>query len=51
MKQRFLAALYRYHAELPAGHADNTHCRVLKLADKPSCLGGEDKRDKRTVMG
>jgi hypothetical protein len=27
------------------------HCRVLKLADKPSCLGGEDKRDKRKVMG
>ena len=20
-----------------------THCRVMKLADMPSCLGGEDK--------
>ncbi len=33
------------------GGRDNLHCRVLKLADKPSCLGGEDKRDKRKVMG
>ena len=32
-------------------HGDKLYCRVLKLADKPSCLGGEDKRNKRTVMG
>gem|GEM_PF-3927593 len=23
---------------------NNTQCRVLKLADKPSCLGGGDSR-------
>ncbi len=32
-------------------YGGDLHCRVLKLADKPSCLGGEDKRNKRTVMG
>ena len=23
---------------------ENLQCRVLKLADKPSCLGGEEQR-------
>ena len=47
MKSLFSAALYRYQVD----GLVTLHCRVLKLADKPSCLGGEDKRDKRKVMG
>ena len=29
----------------------SAHCSVLKLADKPSCLGGEEKTDKHRIRG
>jgi hypothetical protein len=31
-------------AYVPIDFKKNTHCRVVKLADIPSCLGGEEKR-------
>ena len=29
----------------------NLQCRVLKLADKPSFLGGGESKDKRRIKG
>jgi len=31
------------------GLQDLSHCRVLKLADKPSCPGGGDNRIKQNI--